>query len=95
MEIIAKDMTARISQSPVMRLQLTNILNRPVKGRLAVALQGLRVSVPDTVTLAPHETRTIPVQITGAWPPPITPIPSPCILMPAQTGWPPTMKICT
>ncbi|NLR67020.1 hypothetical protein HGH92_22115 [Chitinophaga varians] len=64
-EIIAKDMTARISQSPVMRLQLTNILNRPVKGRLAVALQGLRVSVPDTVVLAPHETRTIPVQITG------------------------------
>ncbi|WP_212005487.1 hypothetical protein [Chitinophaga sp. HK235] len=64
-EIIAKDMTARIEQSPIMSLQLTNILNRPVQGRLAVNLAGLQTAAPATISLAPHETRTIPVKITG------------------------------
>ncbi|NLR62356.1 hypothetical protein HGH93_29965 [Chitinophaga polysaccharea] len=64
-EIIAHDMTARIEQRPVMPLQLTNILNRPVNGNLQVTLGGLPLRIPDTVQLAPHETRIIPVKITG------------------------------
>lgn len=35
-EIIAKDFTAPIASKPEMELQLTNILNRPVKGVLSV-----------------------------------------------------------
>jgi hypothetical protein len=64
-EIIAKDMTARIAQKPVMQLQLTNILNRPVTGKLQVTLAGLQVEVPSTVSLAPHQVLTVPVKITG------------------------------
>lgn len=64
-EIIAKDMTARIAASPVMPLQLTNILNRPVEGKLRVSLGALTIDFPATVKLAPHETKTIPVKVTG------------------------------
>lgn len=64
-EIIAKDMTARIEQHPVLPLQLTNILNRPVKGRLQVKLGNLTTEAPAEVQLAPHQTLTVPVKITG------------------------------
>lgn len=64
-EIIAKDMTSRISRLPVMQLQLTNILNRPVAGTLKVTLGALQIKTPDTVKLAAHETRIIPVKVTG------------------------------
>jgi hypothetical protein len=67
-EIIAKDMTARITKSAVLPLQLTNILNRPVAGRLSVTLGALRIEAPATVKLAPHETLTIPVKVTGGTP---------------------------
>lgn len=64
-EIIAKDMTVRIAENPVMQLQLTNILNRPLQGRLKIVLAGLRTEATSTVSLAPHETLTVPVKITG------------------------------
>ncbi|MGF6848903.1 hypothetical protein QFZ51_004138 [Chitinophaga sp. W3I9] len=64
-EIIAEDMTARIEQSPLMPLQVTNILNRPVQGRLQITLGDLDIEAPATVKLAPHETITIPVKIKG------------------------------
>ncbi len=64
-EIIAKDMTARIEQHPVLQLQLTNVLNRPVEGRLQVQLQGLNTDAPAVVQLAPHESRIVPVKING------------------------------
>ncbi|MDB5011273.1 MAG: hypothetical protein JWQ06_2062 [Mucilaginibacter sp.] len=63
-EISAKDMTARIAEKPVMQLQLTNILNRPVTGKLQVSLAGLKVEAPATVSLVPHQVLTIPVKIT-------------------------------
>ncbi|MFX1708764.1 hypothetical protein PV783_32665 [Chitinophaga sp. CC14] len=62
-EILAEDMTAHIEQSPVMPLQVTNILNRPVEGRLQISLGDLHIDAPATVKLAPHETITIPVKI--------------------------------
>lgn len=64
-EIIAKDMVHRIDEKPVLELQLTNILNRPVKGRLRVSLGGLRVSEPPLVSLGPHQTRTVRLRVTG------------------------------
>ncbi|MBO9732516.1 MAG: hypothetical protein J7623_27990 [Chitinophaga sp.] len=64
-EIIAKDMTAPIAQQPVMMLQLTNILNRPVQGQLRVSLGALQLQFPARVKLAPHETSMVPVKITG------------------------------
>ncbi|MEZ2443464.1 hypothetical protein AB6805_17190 [Chitinophaga sp. RCC_12] len=64
-EIMAEDMTARIEQSPLMPLQVTNMLNRPVQGRLQITLGGLDIEAPATVKLAPHETITVPVKIKG------------------------------
>jgi hypothetical protein len=69
-EIIAKDMVDRIEKHPVMRLQLTNVLNRPVKGELHIQLGKLSVEAPAVVALQPHETRTVPVKITGGAPVP-------------------------
>lgn len=64
-EIIAKDMTAPVSPNAVMQLQLRNILNRPLQGRLQVSLGNLTVAAPATVSLRPHEVLTVPVKITG------------------------------
>ncbi|MDR3261483.1 MAG: hypothetical protein LBT78_06570 [Tannerella sp.] len=64
-EIIAKDMTAPISDKPEMELCMTNILNRPVTGRLQVSLGNLQVSVPEKISLKPNETKNIKVKITG------------------------------
>ncbi|MFW5754810.1 MAG: hypothetical protein ACOCV9_08400, partial [Marinilabiliaceae bacterium] len=64
-EIIAKDMTRRIEQDPVLELKLTNILNRPVAGDLNVELEGLQIKTPGRIELNAHETKTIPVRITG------------------------------
>ena len=64
-EIIAKDMTGRIEQKPVMVLQLTNILNRPVTGALRLKLGDLTVKAPGNVLLQPNETKNIPVQVIG------------------------------
>lgn len=62
-EIIAHDMTARIEQKASLDLQLTNILNRPISGKLTATLSNFQLSYPKTITIAPHETITIPVRI--------------------------------
>ncbi|HTI08917.1 MAG TPA: GDSL-type esterase/lipase family protein [Puia sp.] len=67
-DIIAKDMTAPISSNPTLALQLTNILNRPIQGELKVTLKGLTVRAPSSISLTPHETRTVAVNITGGSP---------------------------
>ena len=64
-EIVAKDMILRIEQNPIMELQLTNILNRPVTGALKIKLGELVIMTPEKITLKPNETRTIPIRITG------------------------------
>ncbi|NEW81427.1 MAG: hypothetical protein GZ094_03570, partial [Mariniphaga sp.] len=46
-EIVAKDMISRIEQNPVMELQITNILNRPVSATLNVKLGELTIKVPE------------------------------------------------
>ncbi|MDR3062183.1 MAG: hypothetical protein LBU57_08740 [Dysgonamonadaceae bacterium] len=62
-EIIAKDFAAPISTRPEMELQLTNILNRPVKGKLAVTIDGLELSYPVNLAFKPHETQTVKVKV--------------------------------
>ena len=65
-EIIAHDMTAPISAKPKLRFKITNVLNRQLKGRLAVSLQGLIVEPTEQpVTLAAHESKAVFVTITG------------------------------
>ena len=69
-DIVAKDMTRRIEQKPVMELQLTNILNRRISGKLSVTLGHLTIRAPASISLKPNETRTIAVRITGGTPSP-------------------------
>jgi len=64
-EIIAKDMTSRIESKPIMQLQLTNILNRSVKGKLRISLAGIEVKAPAQISLAPHQVLILPVKIMG------------------------------
>ncbi len=60
----AHDLTARIETKPVLRLTLTNILNRPVTGALAVKLGALKLDpAQQTVALAANETREVTCQV--------------------------------
>ena len=62
------DMTAPIGGKPILRLKLTNVLNRPVKGKLSVKLGALQVEAPAEVKFGPQETKEVPVRVTGGQP---------------------------
>jgi len=64
-EIIARDMTKRIEQKPVIELKITNILNRPVTGKLLVKLGDLQLTYPAKISVKGNETITVPVLITA------------------------------
>lgn len=63
-EIIAKDFTKPIADKPEMELQVTNILNRPIKGTLSVSVGNLDISYPQQLSFKAHETRIIKVKVT-------------------------------
>ncbi|OQP53471.1 hypothetical protein A4H97_23810 [Niastella yeongjuensis] len=63
LEIIPKDFTAPVDTKPGMQLQLTNILNRPIKGKLHVTIGNLELNYPQTVTFKPNESKTIAVTV--------------------------------
>jgi hypothetical protein len=57
-EIVAHDMTRPVGEHPALRLSLTNVLNRPVTGKLFATLEGLVLDPSSmTATLGPNETR--------------------------------------
>lgn len=65
-EIVACDLTAPVSVRPRLRVKITNVLNRSVKGNLTVAVEGLTAEpAQHPVTLAGHETREVDFTITG------------------------------
>ena len=64
-EIIAKDMVSSIEKKPVMELQFTNILNRPLSGKLSVKLGEVTIKTSEKISLKPNETKSIPVKITN------------------------------
>ena len=65
-EILASDMTAPIPSRPKLRLRITNVLNRPVKGTLSVTIEGLTLEPAEQdVMLAGNQTREISVTVTG------------------------------
>lgn len=70
-EFMASDMTAPISNKPIFRIALTNILNRPVTGTLQVKLGNLTLNAASQrLTLAGNETRTLALQVTAGTPTP-------------------------
>ncbi len=66
-DVIARDMLGPVAASPTLRLTLTNILNRPVTGKLTVKLGDLKLEPAEqAVQFAPHETKEIAVRVTGS-----------------------------
>ena len=60
LEMIAYDFLAPLAKKPVLRLKLTNVLNRPISGELTVELADVQLKKHKLrLTLAPHETRDI------------------------------------
>jgi len=63
---VVHDLTAPVGQGGTLRLSLTNVLNRPVQGKLDLKIAGLKLS-PATQTLhfAPNETKQVVLNVTG------------------------------
>ena len=65
---VCHDLTSPVSAKPSLRLTLTNVLNRRIKGRLSVTLGNLQVEAPAELEFAPNETRDVDVKILGGQP---------------------------
>ena len=52
-EIVASDLTAPISARPKLRLKVSDVLNRPIKGKLTVKIPGLVVEPEEQTICAP------------------------------------------
>ena len=66
LDVAAHDLTARIESRPTLRLSLTNVLNRPVSGKLSVKLGELTLDVPQTeLSFQPYETRQVELKVTA------------------------------
>jgi len=59
------DFTDHIDQHPALRLTVTNILNRPISGKLHVDVDHLQMAPDLTINLGPNETKDIPVPMQG------------------------------
>ena len=68
LDIAAHDFIAPVDQKPSLRLTLTNILNRPVKGSVQVSVTGLKLDVPAQIELAANETRDVLIPVTDGVP---------------------------
>jgi hypothetical protein len=67
LDIAAHDLTARVETRPTLRLTLTNVLNRPVKGTLRVKLGALTLDPPtQEIALAANETKDVTCTVAGA-----------------------------
>ncbi|MBM3495663.1 MAG: hypothetical protein FJX72_15270 [Armatimonadetes bacterium] len=65
-DVVARDMTAPISAKPTVRLEITNVLNRPISGALDVSLGKLTLGAPrQRISLKPHETMSLSSPGTG------------------------------
>jgi hypothetical protein len=63
---VAHDLTAPVATRPSLRLTLTNVLNRPVRGMLNVTLGDLKLEHGvQSLTFAPHETKQVALCVIG------------------------------
>jgi len=63
-EIVLRDFLAPIHQQPVLSIVVTNVLNRPVQGRLSVRIEGVVLERSQvTLSLKPHETRHLYLRV--------------------------------
>lgn len=68
-EIVAHDLTSPIEQHPLLKLSITNVLNRATSGHLEVRLGDLSLrTAQDNLTLKPNETREITFVVSAGQP---------------------------
>jgi len=61
------DFTHRLTSKTKFKLKLTNILNRPVKGKLHIAVESCELVAPSlNIELNPHETRVLQIELRSA-----------------------------
>jgi hypothetical protein len=65
LEIVAHDLLAPVDQKPALHLTLTNVLNRPVSGKVTLTLGQLALQVPGDLSFQPHEVKEVEVPMTG------------------------------
>ena len=70
LNVVAHDLLTPVDQKAALHLSLTNILNRPISGTLAVTLGQLTLDVPAKLDFEPHETKDVAIPITGGSPSP-------------------------
>jgi len=70
LNVAAHDLLKPVDQKPVLRLTLTNILNRPVSGTLQVSLGDTKLDVPAQVDVGPNETKDVLIPVTSGTPRP-------------------------
>jgi len=65
-DVVAHDMTQPVTAKPAVRLEITNVLNRPISGTLSVTLGKLTPDQPrQTVSLKANETASVTLHVTG------------------------------
>ncbi len=64
-ELKAHDFLEPIKAGTTLRLQVHNLLNRPLSGTLKTAVGNLKLEYPAQLTLAPFETRDVAVKVTA------------------------------
>jgi hypothetical protein len=70
-EVVLHDFTRRIAPGAELKIDLRNILNRPVAGTLALAIPGLQLDPAEqSFSLAPGERRSLVVRVAGGSPNP-------------------------
>jgi len=70
LNVVAHDLLTPVDQKASLRLSLTNILNRPISGTVAVKLGQLALDVPAKLDFQPNETKEVSIPITGGSPDP-------------------------
>jgi hypothetical protein len=68
LDIAAHDFLGPVDQKPPLRLTLTNVLNRKVKGSIQVSVAGIKLDAPAEVEMQPNETRDLLIPVTEATP---------------------------
>ena len=65
LEMTPRDLLATVDTKPPLRITFTNMLNRPVSGKLTAKLGKLQVETLDTISFAAHESRDVDLKILG------------------------------
>lgn len=65
-EIVLRDLLAPVHRQPSLRITVTNVLNRPIRGRLSVQMEDVALERSQVdLQLKPHETRHLQLRVTS------------------------------